>query len=117
MELKKTYHDINPGLLYDEIRDFAISQGAVLDENKLETYTVAGDSSSFITRGNLKFKKGGGTDKNDRECLRVHIVGSSRGETRVVINADDKTFPPEKLTALQKDLDYFFGRYELTDGD
>jgi hypothetical protein len=117
MELKKTYHDVNPELLYDEIKDFALNQGVTLGENKLETYSVAGDSSSFITRGNLTFKTRGGADKKGKECLRVHIVGSSKGETRVMIDADEKLFPTEKMNALQEDLDYFFTPYELTDAD
>ena len=117
MELKKTYQDINPELLYDEIRDFALNQGVTLDENRLETYTVSGDSSSFITRGNLTFKTKRLADKEAKECLRVHIVGLSKGETRVRISTYEQLFPKEKLSALQEDLDYFFHPYELTEVD
>ena len=117
MEIRKTYHNVNPELLYDEIRDFTLKQEVVLAETKLETYQVTGDSSSFISRGNLVFKAQDKTDKGDKECLRVHIVGSAKGETRVIINVDEELFPPEKLTALQKDLDFIFTSYEATHPD
>jgi len=32
MQIKKTYMDVNPGLLYDEIRDFVQKQGPMIDE-------------------------------------------------------------------------------------
>jgi hypothetical protein len=44
-------------------------------------------------------------------------VGSAKGETRVIINVDEELFPPEKLTALQKDLDFIFTSYEATHPD
>ena len=117
MEIKKTYQNVNPELLYDEIRDFALKQGVVLAETKMETYQIDGDSSSFISRGNLAFKVQDKTDKRGQECLRVHIVGSAKGETRIIINVDEELFPPEKLTALQKDLDFIFTSYEVTHPD
>ena len=117
MEIRKTYQNVNPELLYDEIRDFTLKQGVVLAETKLETYPITGDSSSFISRGNLAFKAQDKTNKKGKECLRVHIVGSAKGETRVIINVDEELFPPEKLAALQKDLDFIFTSYEATHPD
>ncbi|MDD5510201.1 MAG: hypothetical protein PHI12_05280 [Dehalococcoidales bacterium] len=117
MEIRKTYQSVNPELLYDEIRDFALKQGVVLSETKLETYPIAGDSSSFISRGNLAFKTSNKADEKGRECLRVHIVGSAKGETRVIINVDEELFPLEKLSTLQKDLDFVFTSYEVTHPD
>ncbi|MDD4986476.1 MAG: hypothetical protein PHQ43_11990 [Dehalococcoidales bacterium] len=117
MEIRKTYHGVNPELLYDEIRDFALKQGIVLSETKLETYPIAGDSSSFISRGNLAFKTPDKAGEKGKECLRVHIVGSAKGETRVIINVDEELFPLEKLSTLQKDLDFIFTSYEVTHPD
>jgi len=37
----------------------------------------------------------------------------SRGETKLMINADETLFPPEKLAALQSDLDFILGSYEV----
>ncbi len=111
MQIKKTYTEVSPELLFSEIRDFTLKQGAVLGENKLETFTVPDESASFGTRATLIFKTGDA--KADKECVRAHIVGMARGETKLMIDADDKLFPAEKLAALQSDLDFIFGSYEV----
>ena len=36
MQIKKTYKEVNPELLYHEVRDFAQKQGAGVGESKLE---------------------------------------------------------------------------------
>jgi len=113
MQIKKTYMDINPELLYDEIRDFVQKQGAVVEEAKLGTYSLASDSSSFISRGTLTFKPGGTSGKAAKECVRAHIVGSAKGETKLILDIDDKLFPQERVSALQDDLDFIFGSYEV----
>ncbi len=108
MQIRKTYKEVNPGLLYDEIRDFVLKQGVDLGEAKVETYALPGDTSSFITRGTLTFN----ADKAGKECLRAHVVGSARSETKVMLDIDEKLFPPEKVKALQEDLEFIFGTYE-----
>ena len=107
MQIKKTYHQVQPELLYDEVKDFALKQGVEVGEAKLGTYSMPEDSSSFISRGVLTFKSGG------KECLRGHIVGSARGETKLIIDIDDKLFPKAKATALEEDLDFIFSSYEV----
>ena len=113
MQIRKTYKEVNPGLLYDELRDFIVKQGTVIGEAKMETYSLPSDSSSFISRGTLMFKIQGAPGKTERECLRVHIVGSARNETKVMLDIDEALFPQEKLSALQADLDFIFGSYEI----
>ena len=115
MQIKKTYKEVNPELLYDEIRDFILKQSVVIGEAKLETYNLPGDSSSFVSRGTLTFKVGG-ADKSGKECLRVHVVGSAKTNTKVMLDIDDSLFPQEKVTALQDDLDFIFGSYEVKSG-
>ena len=110
MQIRKTYKEVQPELLYDEVRDFVLKQGAVVDEAKLETYSMPSDSSSFISRGTLTFKT---QDKLDEKCLIAHIVGSARSETKVMLDINEKLFPQEKTSALQEDLDFIFGSYEL----
>ncbi len=107
MQIRKTYKEVNPELLYAEIRDFVLKQGASLGEEKMETYALPSDSSSFITRGTLTFRV------QEKECLRAHVVGSAKTETKVMLDGDDKLFPAEKLSALQEDLDFIFGSYEV----
>ena len=112
MQIRKTYMEVNPELLYAEIRDFTLKQGVSLGETKLETYTLPDQSASFVARGTLTFKVKGGSDKAEKECLRVHIVGSARGETKLMLDVDERLFPQEKVAALQGDLDFIFGNYE-----
>ena len=109
MQIRKTYKDVNPELLYDEVRDFIKKQGVVLNEAKLETYALPG-GSSHVVRGTLVFNVQSGTDK---ECLRAHIVGSAIGETKVMFDINEALFPQEKVTVLQQDLDFIFGSYEV----
>jgi hypothetical protein len=108
MQIKKTYSQVQPELLYDELRDCVLKQGVVLGEAKLTTYSMPDDSSSFIYRGILTFKASGG-----KECLRAHIVGSARGETKLIIDIDDDFVPEDDVAALEEDLDFIFSAYEV----
>ena len=112
MQIRKTYQAVNPELLYAEIRDFTLKQGVVLGEEKMETYALPSDTSSFITRGTLTFRAPNEPGKA-RGCLRVHVVGSAKTETKVMLDSDDELFSPEKVSALQEDLDFIFGSYEV----
>jgi len=113
MQIKRTYKEVNPELLYHEIRDFALKQGAVIGEAKLETYSLPSDSSSFISRGTLTFKIQDKADRAEKECLRAHIVGSATSETKLMLDIDEKLFPQQKVSALQDDLDFIFSSYEV----
>ena len=113
MQIRKTYKAVNPELLYDEIRDFVLKQGVSLGEVKMETYPLPNDSSSFVSRGTLTFKTQGEPGKTEKECLRVHVVGSAKTETKVMLDIDEKLFSTEKVAALQEDLDFIFGSYEV----
>ena len=50
MQIRKTYMEVNPELLYAEIRDFALKQDLSLSDNKMETYTLPDQSASFVSR-------------------------------------------------------------------
>jgi hypothetical protein len=107
MQIRKTYKEISPTLLYDEIKEIVQRQGTTLGQNKLETYSKPTDSSSFIYRGTLAFLVEG------QEALRAHIIGSDKGETKLMLDAEDKLFPPEKISALEDDLTFMLGPFEL----
>jgi len=113
MQIRKIYKDVKPELLYHEIRDFIQKQGAIIGEAKLETYSLPSNSSSFISRGTLTFKIQSKSGKAEKECLRAHIVGSAKGETKLMLDIDEKLFPQKKVSALQDDLDFIFGSYEV----
>ena len=107
MQIRKTYKGVSPDLLSAEVRDFSLKQGLSQGENKMETYTIPDQSADFITRATLTF------NNKEKECLRAHMVGTPRGETKLMIDVDEKIFPAEKLAALQGDLDFIFGSYEV----
>ena len=113
MQIRKTYKEVNPELLYAEIRDFALKQGTSPGEAKVETYALPSDTSSFITRGTLTFKIQSEPGKPEKECLRSHVVGSVKTETKVMLDIDEKLFPSDKVSALQEDLDFIFSSYEV----
>ncbi len=113
MQIRKTYKEVNPELLYNEMKDFILKQGVSPGEAKLETYALPTDTSSFISRGTLTFKVQDAPGKTGKECLRAHVVGSAKTETKVMLDIDEKLFPPEKVSALQEDLDFIFGSYEV----
>jgi hypothetical protein len=105
MQIKKTYKQVNPNLLYDEVREFVLRQGLTLDQNKMETYSMPSDSSTFIFRGTLTFKTQG------QEALRAHMVGQDRTETRLILDSTDSLFSAEKVKALEADLDFTLGAF------
>ncbi len=107
MQIRKTYKEINPELLYSEIRDFALKQGVTLNEQKMETSALPGDTTYFVSRGTLNFKA------KDKECLRVHVVGSIKTETKLMMDIDENILPQEKVNALQGDIDFIFSSYEV----
>ncbi len=113
MQIKKTYSDVKPELLYDEVRDFVLKQGTTIGEAKLETYSLPSNSSSFISRGTVTFKVQDESGKSGKECLRAHIVGSARGETKLMLDINEELFPQEKVSALEEDLDINFSSYEV----
>ena len=112
MQIRKTYRDVNPELLYAEVRDFVLKQGTIIGESKLETFLLRDNSSAFISRGSLTFKVQAGQTKAEKECLRAHIVGTVKGETKMMLDINDELFSQEKVAALQDDLSFIFGSYE-----
>ena len=54
IEIRKTYMEVNPELLFAEIRDFTLKQEVTLTESKLETYTMPDESAAFTSHRNVK---------------------------------------------------------------
>ena len=113
MQIRKKYQDIKPELLFDELKDLIVKQGAIVGEAKMETYSLPSDSSSFISRGTLTFKIQTEPDKQAKECIRGHVVGSARGETNLMLDIDDSLFSQEKVASFQNDLEFMLGSYEI----
>ena len=116
MQIRKTYQEVNPELLYNEIKDFTLKQGAMVSTSRIETYSLPSDSSSFISRGTLTFKMPDALGTTEKECLSAHIVGSAKVETKLLLDIDEKLFPQQKVAALQNDLDFMLGSFEVKPG-
>jgi len=108
MQIRNTYNEVNPELLYAEMRDFILKQGVSLGEAKMETYTLPNETSSFVSRSTLTFN----TSEGNQVCVRVHIVGSVKTETKMILDIDEKLFPEEKISAMLADVDFIFGLYK-----
>lgn len=108
MQIRKTYLNVKPDLLYNEVKDFVVKQGTTLGDDRLETLTLSTDSTGFISRGTLTF-----LCSSNKECVRAHLVGVAVGETKLMIDTDDAAFPPEKTKSLMEDIDFIFGSYEV----
>jgi hypothetical protein len=106
MQIRKSYREINPNLLYDEIKEYVQHQGLTPDQNKLETYSMPSDSSRFIYRGTLTFTVQG------KEGLRASIIGTDKGETKLMLDSNAEVFSDKKMTALEDDLNFMLGSYE-----
>ncbi|MFC2063235.1 hypothetical protein ACFLS8_04765 [Chloroflexota bacterium] len=112
MQIRKTYNAVNPRLLYDEIRDFVLKQGTTLSESGSGIYLLPDNTSEFMFRGSLTFQVKGEPAGVGRECLRAHIVGTVRDETKVMLDINDELFSSEKVAALQDDVNFIFRTYE-----
>ena len=106
MEIRKTYKDISPTLLYDEIKEFVLGQGVKLSQDKFESYSKPSDSSTFIYRGTMSFTRQG------KDALSAHIIGSDKGETKLMLDSLDEVFPAVKMKALEDSLNFILGSYE-----
>ena len=110
MQIRKTYKDVNPELLYDEVKDFVQKQGVMLGKAELHTYSLPG-GSSHVVRGTLVFTKDSGD--GETPCLRAHVVGSAVSDTKLMLDIDEAAFPAGKIAAVQEDLDFIFGSSEI----
>ena len=106
VQIKKTYRDVNPEMLRDEIRGLVQKWGIAASEAKLQTYPLlSGATQSRVT---MVFKT-----KDKKKCGSAHIIGSPRGETKIILDIDEILLPNEKISALQEDLDFILGSYEV----
>jgi hypothetical protein len=112
MQIRKIYKNINPGLLYEDVKEFAVKQGLSLDEQKQETFSIPTNSSSSIFRGTIAFRGKGKTGEK-AEYLHVHIEGSDTSGIKMILDINTDLFPQDKVTAFQNDIDFIFSSYEV----
>ncbi len=93
MQITKTYKNLQPELLYYELKDFLLEKGMKLGENKLETFSTPTDSSLTIFQGSLTFKT---ANEPQKEGVRARMQGTTEGETKLVIEIDEKVLSQRK---------------------
>jgi len=98
-------------MLCDEVRSLLQKQGLIVVEAESQTYALpSGDTQSRTT---LSLRTQADQEKHQKECGNIHILGSTQGETKMLLDADDTLLPREKLFAFQGDLDFILGSYEV----
>jgi len=111
IQVKKTYRDLNPEMLYDEVRDLVQKQGIIVSESKVQTYSLlSGATQSRVT---LVLKTQGERPEDQKVCGSGHIIGSPEGETKMLLDIDEKLILPQEVSALQENLDFILGSYEV----
>lgn len=111
IQIKKTYRGLSPGMLCDEVRGLLQKHGIEVVETESQTYALAsGDTQSRTT---LALKTPAEQGKNQKEFGSVHILGSPQGETKMLLDIDETLLPQGKLSAVQADLDFILGSYEI----
>ena len=109
-QIRKTYRGLNPSMLRDEVRGLLHKQGIAAVATESQTYGLSsGATQSRIT---LALQTRGGPE-NQRQCGSLHILGSPRDETKMLLEVDGALCPQERLSAFQEDLDFVLGSYEM----
>jgi hypothetical protein len=111
VQIRKTYRGINFEMLCDEVRDLAERQGIAVGEPELQTYGLP--SGSTQSRAVLVFKTKAERKEDQKSCGSAQIIESPGGETKMIIEVDENLFPQEKVSALQGELDFVLGSYEV----
>lgn len=105
VQIKKTYSGINPEMLRDEIGDMVQKRGIMVEEAKVQTYGLpSGATQSRVT---MVFKA------REEECGSAEIIELPGGETKLMVDLDEVLLSPESISALQEDLDFILGSYEV----
>ena len=111
IQIRKTYRGLNQEMLSDEVRSLLQKQGIIAVETESQTYGLP--SGATQSRFTLALKTEAEQEKDQKECGRVHILGSPRDEAKMLLDVDDTVLPQEKLSAFQGDLDFILGSYEI----
>jgi len=111
IQIKKTYRGLNPGMLCDEVWGLLQKQGIIVVETESQTYGLP--SGATQSRTTLALKTQVAQENDQRECGSVHILGSPKDETKMLLDVDEALFPQEKFSAFQSDLDFILGSYEI----
>ena len=105
IQIKKTYSGINLEMLRDEIGDMVQKRGIMVEKAKVQTYGLP--SGSTQSRVTMVFKA------REEECGSAEIIELPGGETKLMVDLDERLLSQEGISSLQKDLDFILGSYEV----
>ena len=111
VQIRKTYRGISPEMLHDELRGLVQKQGVTVSDAKFQTYPLP--SGATQSRVMLVLKTQAERKVDQKECGSAHIVSSPIGETKMMLDIDEKLLPQERVSALQEDLDFILSSYEV----
>jgi hypothetical protein len=106
VHIRKTYRGINPEMLYEEIRGLLQKQGVIADDAKFQTYSIPSGATQSRVTVILR-------TESKKECGSAHIVSSPEGEAKIILDIDEDILPQERVSAIQEDLDFILGSYEV----
>ena len=112
MRIRKTYHNLQPELLYYQMRNLFSHHGLVKGTDKLETFSNPANSTSTIYQGTLTFK-----NSSDKECIKAIMQGTMTGETKLALDVDEEAMDAKLVAAIQEDLDFFMSGFEANSED
>jgi len=105
-QVKKTYRSLNPEMLYDEVRDLVLKRGLEVARADVQTYSIS--SGATQSRVTVPIRTGDG-----RLCGSLHVLGTAGGDARMTLELDDSIVAAEAISALQDDIDFMLGSYEV----
>ncbi len=104
--VRKTYRGLNPEMVYDEVRDLVARHGLDVTAARLQTYSI--QSGATQSRVTVSIRTTDGT-----ECGSLHVLGSAGGDVRLSLDIDEGSVGSAVVAALQDDIDFMLGPYEV----
>ncbi len=106
IQVRKTYRAVNPEMLYDVVRDLITKHGLHVEHATIQTYSISSGATQSRVTAPVRTADG-------RALGSVHILGSSSGDARMALELDDAVVTPDTATAIQSDIDFILGSYEV----
>ncbi len=106
IQVRKTYRAVNPEMLYDVVRDLITKHGLHVEHATIQTYSISSGATQSGVTAPVRTADG-------RALGSVHILGSSSGDARMALELDDAVVTPDTATAIQSDIDFILGSYEV----
>jgi hypothetical protein len=93
-------------MVYDEVRDLIARHGLDATAANLQTYSI--QSGATQSRVTVPVRNASGT-----ECGSLHVLGSAEGDVRLSLDLEEAIADADVVTALQADIDFMLGPYEV----